>query len=195
MIMKHDFLPALLAVTLCLAPIECLADAANPRAAAPTSLPDLVEPPPLDAGIVAMMKTNNVGSLEVRIHFVESWELSPFQKAQVFFAMFEKAASDDQRKLAHAAVKYAANSNYNLLRRYLLNSQLPRPVLSVFMTDTLKRDNRTKMPVLLALARQNGHPMQSEAQELLKVYLGQSHGTNWSKWEEAMLAWLQKHPN
>ena len=86
-----------------------------------------------------MMKTNTVGSLEVRIHFVESWELSPFQKAQVFFAMFEKATPDDQRKLAHAAVKYAANTNYNLFRRYLLNSRLPRPVLSVFMTDTLKR--------------------------------------------------------
>lgn len=152
------------------------------------------EPPPLDARIVEMMKTNTVGSLEARIYFVTQWELLPVQKAQVFFAMFEQAPPDDQRKLAHAAVSYVANTNYNLLRRHLLNSRLSRPVLSVFMTDTLKRDGRTKMPVLLTLAQLEGHPMRTEAQDLLKVYLGQSHGTNWSRWEETMLAWLKNNP-
>ncbi len=48
------------------------------------------EPPPLDARIIEMMKTNTAGIVEARIHFVEKWEISPVEKAQVFFIMFDE---------------------------------------------------------------------------------------------------------
>jgi hypothetical protein len=155
---------------------------------------EYIAPPPLNSAIVGMMKTNTFGSVEARIFFVERWDITSVQKAQVLLSMLEKSEPDDQRKLAHAAVKQVANTHYGLLHQYLCNSKLPRPVLSVFMTDTLKRDNRVKMPALLTLAQLEAHPMQAEARELLSVYLGQNHGTNWPKWEEALLAWLKQNP-
>ena len=152
------------------------------------------EPPPLDQRIIEMMKTNTTGVVEARIHFVEKWEITPVQKGQVFFSMLANADADNQRKLAHAAVKYVPNTNYLLIRKHLLDPQLPRLVLSVFMTDTLKRPNAVKMPTLLALAQVDAQPMQNEARELLRAYLGRDYGTNWVKWEDSMRAWLKDNP-
>jgi hypothetical protein len=150
--------------------------------------------PPLDAKIVEMMKTNLLGSVEAKIHFVEKWDITRVQKAQVLFAMLARAAEeDDQRKLAHAAVPYVASTNYALVRQHLFNPKLPRVVLSVFMTDTLKRDYRTKLPAILSLAQISGHPMQPEAQQLLRGYLGRDHGTDWAKWEETINLWLKNN--
>jgi hypothetical protein len=155
----------------------------------------LSEPPGLEPRIVSMMQTNVAGSMEARVYFVENWEITREQKAQVFFGMLSQAGADDQRKLAHAAVAHVANSNFALVVRHLLNAKLPKTVLSVFMTDTLKRDYRIKLPTLLTLAQAEGHPLQKEARELLRGYLGRDHGTNWVKWEETMMARLQGNGN
>ena len=154
----------------------------------------LSESPSLESRIVSMMQTNVAGSMEARIYFVENWEITREQKAQVFFRMLAQADADDQRKLAHAAVAHVANSNFALVARHLLNAKLPKTVLSVFMTDTLRRDYSIKLPTLLTLAQSERHPMQKEAQELLRGYLGRDHGTNWVKWEETMMARLQGNP-
>lgn len=154
----------------------------------------MTEPPPLDSKIVEMMKTNVVGSVEAKIFFVEKWDITPVQKSQVLFSMLDSTEGDDQRKLAHAAVQFVATANYGLVRKHLLDAKIPRVVLSVFMTDTLKRDYQTKLPVILELAQNEGHPMRAEAQQLLRGYLNCDHGTNWSKWEEAMLSYLATNP-
>src|SRR4051812_42741156 len=79
------------------------------------------ELPPLDSKIVDMMKTNVVGSVEAKIYFVEKWDISPVQKSQVLFSMLDSTEGDDQRKLAHAAVQFVANTNYALVRKHLLD--------------------------------------------------------------------------
>jgi len=158
------------------------------------SSPLFVEPPPLEARIVEMMKTNSAGIVETRIHFVEKWGITPVQKSQVFLAMLTSAEADDQRKLAHAALPHIGATNYGLARQYLLNPELPAMVLSVFMTDTLKRSFEIKLPTLVSLIRVENHPLRKEAQELLRNYLGHDHGTNAQLWEEAMFAWLKRNP-
>jgi hypothetical protein len=175
---------------------EAAGDASSTSAGSGVSKPmaALAEPPPLGARVLEMMKTNSLGVIEARIYFVEKWELTSVEKAQVFLSMLAKAETDDQRKLAHAAVPFVANTNYGLIRKHLLDPKLPRVVLSVFMTDTLKRQYSVKLPALLLLAQIELHPMRTEAQELLRGYLGRDHGTNWPKWEETMLAWLQSNP-
>ena len=152
------------------------------------------ETPPLNARIVEMMKTNIVGIVEARMYFVEKWEISPLEKAQVFSLMLDQAQGDNKRKLAHATVKYVSNTNYALIQRRLLDPELPRTVLSVFMTDTLKRSNVVKLPALLTLAQIDAHPLRDEARQLLKGYLRHDHGTNWVKWEETMQQWLKVNP-
>lgn len=92
-------------------------------------------------------------------------------------------------------MKHVPNTHYALIERSLLDAALPRTVLSVFMTGTLKRSNGVKGPVLLKLARLEAHPRQEEARQLLRGYLGHDHGTNWVRWEEAMQAWLKDNPS
>lgn len=149
---------------------------------------------PLSAALQRRVATNTVGIIEQRIQHVEQWGLSPTEKAQVYFQMFEKLDADERRRLSHAAVKCVADTNYAMIRLRLLDPTLPKPVLSVFMTDTLKRGNAIKMPTLLELARFEGHPMQAEATDLLRVYLGNSYGRDWTKWEAAMQEWLKQNP-
>lgn len=155
---------------------------------------DFVEPKPLDLRVLDMVKTNVFGSIEARIYYVENWDITKLEKAQACLLMFPKLDSDDQRKLAHAMVKYVEDANYLLLRTNLLNPVFDKRVLSVLMTDTLKRGYRIKVPTLLSLAQTDSHPMQSEARQLLKQYLHADHGTNWLEWEESMVAWLAKYP-
>ena len=150
--------------------------------------------PELEPAVLAMMKTNTSSVVEVRIHFVEQWEISPLQKSLAYFSMFTNATGDDQRKLAHAAVKYVASTNHALVQQHLFNPELPRTVLSVLMTDTLKRAPSVKLPALLQLARVEGHPLQDEARDLLRGYLGRDHGTNWVKWEESVQSRLKENP-
>jgi hypothetical protein len=59
----------------------------------------------------------------------------------------------------------------------LLEGKLDPQILSIFMTDTLKRPDRIELPVL-QLARTEGHPMQAEAKDLLVAFSGKNHGTN-----------------
>ena len=152
-----------------------------------------MEPPPLDAKVIEMMKTNSVGIVEARIHFVEKWEITSPQKAQVFLTMLKSTEGDDQRKLAHAALPHIGATNYGVARQQLLNPDLSKTVLSVFMTDILKRPYEVKLPALVSLVQIEKHPLQKEAQELLRKYLGRDHGTNGQLWEESMFAWLKSN--
>jgi hypothetical protein len=192
------FRPAILSLLISLGLIAGLrvleAATAAPDSDEAKPMPALVEPPPLDPKIMEMMKTNVMGRIEARIYFVEKWEIAPIQKAQALFAMMAKAGSEDQRKLAHAAVPFVANTNYLLIRQHLLDLKLPRAVLSVLMTDTLKRQYNLKLPALLTLAQRDAHPLQAEAQQLLRGYLGKDHGTDWAQWERTMLTWLKNNP-
>jgi hypothetical protein len=133
-------------------------------------------------------------SLEVQIHTVAKSEHTPREKAEELFSMFTKLDWQGQRKVALAAVSQVSDADYKLIRERLLNPKLDRRVLSVFLTDTLKRKNSIKMPALLELARTDGHPLQEEARGLLCVFIQKNYGADWAKWEKAVDAWLANNP-
>jgi hypothetical protein len=151
--------------------------------------------PPLDPAIVALVETNKAAITEHRIFYVTNAEITETQKAQALLLLFKDVPKEDQRKVAHAAVKQVDDTIYFLAREQLLDATLPPQVLSVFMTDTLKRKNRLKAPVLLDLARLESHPLRTEAQQMLVAYLRKDYGTNWVGWEKAVAAWLEKDMN
>jgi hypothetical protein len=151
--------------------------------------------PPLDPAIVALVETNRAAIVEHRIFYVTNAEITPVQKAQALFLIFKDVPAEQQRKVAHAAVRQVDDSLYFLVREPLFDATLPPPVLSVFMTDTLKRANRVKGPVLLGLAQREEHPLRDESRQMLRAYLGRDYGTNWAALEKAVAAWLEKNPN
>lgn len=144
--------------------------------------------PPLDPAVAAMLETNKTAMVEHRIHAVTNAELSSLQKAQVLLRLFEEVDAEGQRKVAHEVAAQVEDSRYPLIREKFIDGKVGPQVLSVFMTDTLKRPNYIRLPILLELAQLDGHPSQAEAQELLRSFVPTNYGTNWPKWEQAISA-------
>ena len=109
--------------------------------------------------------------------------------------MFETLDRTGQRSVAHAAVRFVDDQHYPMVRERLLNPTFDPAVLSVFMTDTLRRKNQVRIPALHALANLEGHPMQAEATELLPAFLGSAYDGDFVRRGEIILAWLEKNPN
>ena len=133
--------------------------------------------------------------LEVQIYYVQHSARTKREKAQEFFRMFNQLDRQGQRKVAHAAVKEVEDADYEMIQKYLLDRDLHPQVLSVFMTDTLKRKDAVRLPVLLKLARLDGHPLQIEARALLHSLLQKSLGTDWEKWSQAVQMQLASNTN
>jgi|GEM_PF-4581153 hypothetical protein len=157
-----------------------------------TTIPtqQISELPPLSPEMIALIETNRSALLEHQIYYIVNSDFQPLEKAQALFTIYSSADHGGQRKVAHAAVKFVDDAHFAVVREQLFDSNLHRQVLSVFMTDTLKRSDAVRIPVLYDLARLDGHPMQGEAKQLLGAFVGRDYGSNWDKWHQAMLAYL-----
>lgn len=156
--------------------------------------PPFIEFPDLAPEVVALVRTNGAKALTERIAIVTNAPLSSLDKVQALSLMFAGEQREGQRRLAHAVVRAADESAFPVVRRLLLQPQWHPQLHSVFMSGTLKRPNAEKMPVLLELARTKEHPLQEEAQQLLRHILGADHGSDWSAWQRTMEEWLKSHP-
>ena len=174
---------------------QSAAGAAVPQTAAVAHATISAKLPPLSSAMVAIVETNSSAIVEHRIHFVSTAEGSDLEKAQAMLLMFKTLNREGQRKVAHAIVRLVDDEHFFLVREQLLDTNLHPQVLSVFMTDTMKRKNEIKLPTLLEVARFDGHPGQTEAKELLHAFLGQDYQTNWTKWEDAVSDWLKNNPS
>jgi hypothetical protein len=88
-----------------------------------------------------------------------------------------------------------ANPDYAPLGQMLTNSSMPEAVLDVLMSDVLNRPNSVKLPLLLSVARNDGHAKASEAKDLLELYLEQDYANNWTQWQARMEQWLKANPD
>ena len=72
----------------------------------------------------------------------------------------------------------------------------PRPpeVSGVLMNDLLNRNNALKLPMLLAIARNDAHPLKDQALDLLGLLTQEDNGTNWDQWSTTIDTWLQDNP-
>ena len=64
-----------------------------------------------------------------------------------------------------------------------------------FRMEFYNRANSLKLPLVLAVARTENHPLAEEAKDLLELYIEEDHGTDWAKWEDAMHKWLKENPD
>jgi hypothetical protein len=47
--------------------------------------------------------------------------------------------------------------------------------------------------MLLAIARNNEHPLKDQAKDMLELFLQADYGTNWDDWSSAVDNWLQQN--
>ena len=125
---------------------------------------------PLPADIVEMVNSNSTMSVYEQIYYITNAPFSDSEKVQALMMILPSLNREGQRAVAHSACNYVHDSTHSLVRNPLLEGKLDKQILSVFMTDTLKRPDAIKMPVLTTLAATDGHPMQYEARELLEAF-------------------------
>jgi hypothetical protein len=130
-----------------------------------------VELPPLPAEMMALVASNRTASAPEQIYYVTNSAFTTVQKAQTLMMILPSFSSrDDQRAVAHAAVNYVTDATHGLVSQPLLEGKLHPQLLSIFMTDTLKRPDAIKIPILQSIAGSKDHPLQGEAQELLVAF-------------------------
>lgn len=116
------------------------------------------------------------------------------RKAGLLLDMMDKVGTDAQEEIAGHIVNLVDDKDFAArAAKYLTNAEVPEAVSSVFMNDLYNRDEEMKLPLLLAVARNDKHALKDEAKDLLELYVEEDFGTNWNQWEDAMKKYLKEN--
>lgn len=114
-------------------------------------------------------------------------------KADRILALIPTAPADHEQELAQHLVNMVQDDHYDGTAQMLTNSTTPVEVSDVLMNDLLNRGNNLKLPMLLAIARNDSHPLKDQALDLLGLLTQEDNGTNWDQWSTAVDTWLQNN--
>lgn len=99
---------------------------------------------------------------------------------------------EGQTAAAQHIVNLIADKDYLQVLPYIKNPRMETGFQEIIVAESLNRPDEVKLPVLLTAARTPKHPMAETAVSVLSVLLDANHGTDWSKWEEAVNKALNK---
>ncbi len=131
---------------------------------------------------------------ETKLNEILLSDTEPNKKGEDLLELMPTVNEEAQVELAGHIVNLLDDEHFSSATKYLTNAEMPEAVSSVFMTDLYNRGNTLKLPLVLAVARNEKHPLQGEAKDLLELYIEEDHGTDWNAWETSMNAWLKEHP-
>jgi hypothetical protein len=114
-------------------------------------------------------------------------------KADKILALIPTAPPEARQELAQHLVNMVQDDHYDGTAEMLTNSATPADVSDVLMNDLLNRNNNLKLPMLLAIARNDSHPLKDQALDLLGLLTQEDNGTNWDQWTADIGTWLQNN--
>jgi hypothetical protein len=114
-------------------------------------------------------------------------------KADSILALMPYASNEGKVELAQHLVNLVQDDHYSGAAELLTNSATSEEVSTVLLNDLLNRNNTLKLPMLLAVARQEDHPLKTEAKDMLELFLQEDDGTNWDQWDTAINKWLEEN--
>ena len=114
-------------------------------------------------------------------------------KADRILTLIPTAPTNAQVELSQHLVNMVQDDHYDGAAQLLTNPATPADVSTVLMNDLLNRNNTLKLPMLLAVARDDDHPLKGQAREMLELLIQQDDGTNWDQWGASITAWLQNN--
>jgi hypothetical protein len=120
-------------------------------------------------------------------------EGEPEQKADRLLRMLPHLTEEAQGEVSQHLVNFVTDDHYLPLAKMLTNTTTSGSVSGVLMTDLLNRNDGLKLPLLLAMARNESHPKHDEAKELLELYLQENHGSNWAEWETSVTNYIAQN--
>ena len=133
---------------------------------------------------------------------LEPWELKidevlrsnadEAQTAQILINMLPTLPPDGQEEAAQHISNLILDKDYAKVMPLVKNPNLPEEVLDVFVTDLMNRDDSTKLPALLEIAKIPNHPHHEEALTDLQIFLDEDYGNDFTRWNTALQAYLKK---
>ena len=153
----------------------------NPDDSAPQTAP----PIPLDTS-PSNWELQLVGKLS---------HLKPTEKARAIFDLLPTLPESALATVTVQAVEKLPDADYAATALPVItNPETHGQVLSVLFADLLERPDAIALPALLAIAKNPDHPFAPSALDDLRLLLNADHGSDWPKWEAAMLKKLKPVP-
>jgi hypothetical protein len=112
-------------------------------------------------------------------------------KSDAILKLIKVAPPEAQVELSHHLVNMTQDDHYDGVAELLTNATTQTAVATVLMNDLLNRRNTLKVPMLLAIARNQDHPLKDQARDMLELFLQADYSTNWDQWASAVDVWLQ----
>lgn len=137
-------------------------------------------------------KPAQLAEWETKIDTALRANLNETETAQLLINMLPSLPADGQAEAAQHISNLILDKDYGRVLPLVKNPNLPEPVLDVFVTDLMNRDDSVKLPALLEIAKQPNHPHHEEAATDLQIFLDGDFGNDWNKWDAAMKAYLKK---
>jgi hypothetical protein len=118
----------------------------------------------------------------------------PNAKADQILALIPNAPPDAQVELTQHLVNMVQDDHYDGAAGLLTNAETPSAVSTVLMNDLLNRENTLKLPMLLAVAENDNHPLKDQAKDMLELLIQEDDGNNWDQWSASINTLLQNNP-
>ena len=154
----------------------------------PRPLDGATQPPPMPTPITEADRKID----EILRANPDNSEASNLATAQALLNLLPTLPPDGQAEAAQHIANLLPDKEYNRVQPIVKNAATPEPVLDVFVTDLMNRDDSVKLPTLLEIAKIPNHPNREEAMTDLQIFLDGDFGTDWAKWDVSLKAYLKK---
>lgn len=149
---------------------------------------------PTNSTIASVTATNTLPDWEDRLDDILGNDDEDKVKTAKLLELLPRMPEEGQEETARHLANLVEDADYAPLGKILTNATFPESVLDVLLQDALNRPNELKMPLLLDVAKEAGHPKAEEAKDLLELFLDEDYGTDWAKWQSEMQKWLKNNP-
>jgi hypothetical protein len=112
--------------------------------------------------------------------------------AQTLISLLPTFPPEGQAQAAQHISDLITDKDYAKVMPLLRNPALSEEALDTLFTDLMNRDDATKLPAMLEVAKIPNHPNREEALTDLGIFLDAEHGNDWPKWDAALKEYLRK---
>jgi hypothetical protein len=109
--------------------------------------------------------------------------------------LFPHLPEAGQIEAAHHLSNLVDDSDYTSLGKILTDPTTSTNVDDVLMLDVMNRPNALKLPTLLQIASDPGHPEAADARSKLAMYLEDDYGTDWYLWQNKINEYMSNNPD
>lgn len=123
---------------------------------------------------------------EMQIEELLSRPIPPEEAGRLLLNLLPSLPKEGQVEAADHLANLLSDEDFPKVRPLLLNPNTPIEVQDALFFELINRDDSVRMPLLLAIARQRGHPYEHDARDSLEMIVGEDLGEDWDAWQAAV---------